>query len=65
MCVCENLVILHDLESVVHTIALHEYPNNWKSALVKIGENLMKQDEQLLYGTLCSLKGIVKKFKHT
>lgn len=63
MCQCENLSIIRDLEDSVYTIALNEYPHNWKGALVKIGENLTKQDEKLLYGTLCALKGIVKRYK--
>ena len=60
MCVAENLTITKELEEIVHLIALHEYPHNWKNALVQIGENLGKEDEQLLYGSLCALKGIVK-----
>lgn len=63
MCVSDNLAIIKDLEDIVHLIAVHEYPHNWKNALIQIGDNLGKEDEQLLYGSLCALKGIVKRFK--
>jgi len=42
MCGCDNIQVLRDLEDVVYKVALHEYPQNWRSALVKIGENLTK-----------------------
>jgi hypothetical protein len=42
MCCCDNLQIISNLEDVVYVVALNEYPHNWKQALVKIGENLMK-----------------------
>lgn len=64
MCSCDNIQVLWDLEDVVYKVALNEYPENWRSALVKIGENLTKTDKQVLYGSLCALKGIVKRYKH-
>ena len=44
MCCSDNIQVIRDHEDVVYTIALHEYPHNWRTVLVKIGENLTKED---------------------
>ncbi len=60
---CDDLTIIHHLEEVVYMIAKEEFPQNWGFAKDQIGELIVKQDEQVLYATLCALKGIVKKYK--
>ena len=65
MCSSDNLQVISNLEDIVFQIAIHEFPETWTNALEVIGEYLTKDDALALYGALCALRGIVRRFKTT
>ena len=64
MVISDNLQVISNFEDIVFQIAIDEFPKTWPNALSIIGEYLIKDEPSALYGGLCALRSIVKRYKN-
>jgi len=45
-------------------MSVNDLPNTWKSCLTEIKSLLSSQNEKEIFGGLCGLRAVVKKFEY-